>query len=98
MTEHEQEILVAVAELKASVVEIRKILDALSDGADDDVLRKRAQYLDLMIKREMDRAALRKAVIEKTIVTLIWLLVAFIGVSGFEYVKSAIHEERERRQ
>lgn len=99
MTEAEEHALLAsLSELKESVAEIRKILDAIAHGATEEVLHKRSQYLDMLIQREAERAALRKAIIEKTLVTLIWLFVAFIGVSTFEYVKSAIHDERKEWQ
>jgi hypothetical protein len=91
--EQEKQILAAIAEVKTAIARLEQMLEAISDGAPLEVLRKRAQYLDIIILREGDRAKVRAAIIQHTLAGLIWVLVAFIGVSSWEYVKSAMHQE-----
>lgn len=49
-------------------------LDALI-RAEEDWRKKYSAFIDILIQREADRAALRKAVIEKTLSGLIWMAV-----------------------
>lgn len=49
-------------------------LDALI-RAEEENRKKYSAFLDILIQRETDRAALRKSVIEKTLAGLIWMAV-----------------------
>lgn len=54
--------------------DVDKKLDALI-RAEEEHREKYGSFLDILIQREADRAALRKAVIEKTLAGLIWMVV-----------------------
>ena len=46
---------------------------------DDETHARHHEYLDLLLQKEKDRAALRQAIIEKTLAGLIWAAIAAVG-------------------
>ena len=61
---------------------VRKAIPASSMTADEH------RWLRSAIQADAERAALRKAVIEKSIIGLFWLLILFVGNVLYEYLKS----------
>lgn len=68
------------------IVELRQMVEAFSSGASPDVQRKRNEYLDYLIDREKSRAQFRNAIIEKTMTSLVWSTLLFIGYSVLHYL------------
>ncbi|MDE2057140.1 MAG: hypothetical protein KGI88_07950 [Betaproteobacteria bacterium] len=57
------------------------IKENISTLSDDEIT-----WVRMAIKAEADRAALRKAIIEKTLSSLIWAAVAGVGTLLFKYI------------
>lgn len=66
--------------------ELRKTVEAFSSGASPEVQRKRNDYLDYLIEREKTRADFRRAVIEKTMSSLVWSLLVGLGYTIMHYL------------
>jgi hypothetical protein len=69
----------AAGELEALVQ--RAIREALSDVrlVDAPTHQRHHDYLEAVLAREADRAALRRAVIEKTLTALVWAALVWAG-------------------
>lgn len=64
-------------------------LDALI-RAEEENRKKYSAFLDILIQRETDRAALRKSVIEKTLSGLIWMAVVGLVSLAWSGARSEI--------
>lgn len=64
-------------------------LDALI-RAEEENRKKYGAFLDILIQRETDRAALRKSVIEKTLSGLIWMAVVGLVSLAWSGARSEI--------
>lgn len=47
-------------------------------------------YLKLCLERETERKAMRRAIIEKTLIGLVWAAVVFVGVSTWHSLRAAL--------
>jgi len=61
------------------VVQMEKDMEAIYEILHSEAYHKRTQYLDMLIERENKRAELRKAIIEKTLASLIWSGIVALG-------------------
>jgi hypothetical protein len=75
-TGHERRAPVQAGELEALVE--RAIRETLADVrlVDGATHQRHHDYIEAVLAREADRAALRKAVIEKTLAGLVWMAIA----------------------
>ena len=55
---------------------------------DSEITSDIVKYHELVIKEAEDKANFRKAVIEKSIASLVWTFVVFIGSAMWFYVKT----------
>lgn len=72
-----------ISKIDADLEGLHDVVNAFVNGMDSETHRKQHEYLDLVIAREKDRAAVRKAIIEKTLVSLIWS--AIVGAAYAVY-------------
>ena len=68
--------------LRSRLAGVRAAIPAASMTQDEH------RWLRAAIQADAERAALRKAVIEKSIIGLFWLLLGFIGKVLYEYLVS----------
>lgn len=72
---------------------------AIANGASDEEVRKRMEYLDMLIEREATKAKFRKAVIEKTMVGLLIVALGWaathMGRAVVEYVTKQVQSIRK---
>lgn len=66
-------------ELLSMIKTVEKEVTGILEILNSEAYIKRTQYLDYLIDKEKNRAALRKAIIEKTLSSLIWSLL--VGAS-----------------
>jgi len=76
-------LLDSLHKLDGDVTQLKNLLESFMSGVDPEAHRKQHEYLDLVIEREKERAALRKAIIEKTLISLLWS--AIVGISYAVY-------------
>ena len=76
-------------ERRRNVPSLEQITEAVRVAMHEAVLTDdEIRYVRMAIQREAERAAFRKAVIEKTITGLLWMLVlGFLGIM-YEWIKS----------
>lgn len=83
----EAEVHAVKSELEIHIEEERPILEALGDPEE---IRNRIAFINLWIEREQDKAKLRKAIIEKTVIGAIWALCVFVGLAVFNEVRDIV--------
>jgi len=76
------------AHLSTEKVILAKAELVASAHGDADLIATRIAFINLLMEREQDRKALRKAIIEKTVIGAIWALAIYLGLA-------VIHELRE---
>lgn len=71
----------------------REIIESLHDtikdfmtGVNSEDHRKSHEYLDLVIQKEKEKAAMRRAVIEKTLGSLLWVIIVGMAVTVGHYL------------
>lgn len=74
------------AEERAELV--LEITTALTCATKPQLTDEELQWVRLAIKREAQSIALRQAVIEKTLVGLVWMLVCAVGYIFFDWAKA----------
>lgn len=68
-----------IRKLDEDLDKLATTIEAFTGGQDSETHRKQHEYLDLVIAREKERAAMRRAIIEKTLASLLWS--ALVGVA-----------------
>lgn len=85
-------LLSMIESLEEELKQTREVLTGLQDtqkafmlGLDSEGHRKQHEYLDTLIQKEKDRASFRRAVIEKTLVSLLWSILVGLAISVGHY-------------
>ena len=89
--QEKQDIIIAILNRQTQQLDkLEEVADRFNrsmPGGDPDGHRK---YHELVIKEAEDKANFRKAVIEKSIASLVWTFVVFIGSAMLFYVKTLV--------
>lgn len=67
--------------------DFRRETDKNTYSCETQIHEDHHEFLKLLIEREKELKSLRKAIIEKTIVGLVWAFLVFLATASWTYVK-----------
>lgn len=85
--ESELAVLDILASQNEQLERLEKLCNRFVDAIPGDDPEGHRRYHELVIQREEDRAAIRKAVIEKSLAALVWSALVALGSSIWLYIQ-----------
>lgn len=84
-----QDIIIAILNRQTQQLDkLEEVADKFHKSMPRDNPKKHRHYHELVIKREKEKAAFRKSIIEKSIAGLVWAALVFVGSSIWFYLQS----------